>query len=127
MNLEQLKLILTTNEPTENMLREYMADNCDEQHGHLHSLYHIVYMPQFGTYQGMQKLKLLIICCNLIQEFVVMDRILAIPNPIQPSGYYTIIMKQITKVYGRVSSADKYKKYDHVLNITYESIRKDNV
>lgn len=124
MNIEQLKIILSTNEPTEDMIREFIAFNCDAQYGHLHCLYELIHMTQFNNYQGMQRLNLLIMTYNLLQEFVVMDRILAIPSPSSPASYYQGIMKQITKVYNRVATADKYNKFDHVLNVNYEAVPK---
>jgi hypothetical protein len=123
VNLEEFKEWLTKNEPDEDVLREYLLDNCHPNAGHTYPMHELIYLKQEGKLQGVQKLRLLIMMYNMINEFVLLDRILSIQGD---SSSYLMgkLTKELVKVHGRVSIAGKYSMYDHILTIDYEAVRK---
>jgi hypothetical protein len=123
VNLEEFKGWLKENEPDEDVLREYLLDNCHPQGGHTVPMYDLVYLKQEGKFQGVQKLRLIIMMYNMINELVLLDRILSLEG--DSSSYLMgILAKELVKVHGRVSIAGKYSMYDHILTIDYKAVRK---
>lgn len=107
------------------MVRDYLCGQFTSLHGHLAGISTIFKICQAGKFQGVNRLKLLIIVYNLIEELHIMDKILGnVGCPQSPQRYYIWVMQEISKTYFRVSTAKKYKDYDHYLSIVYKPVKK---
>ena len=107
MTLDELRhLFYTVPEPVEDTIRQYLLENRGE-HGYLHTMYNVADIQQHDKYQGPQRLKVLVMLYNLVQEMVLMERIF-MSQEISGTYTYKYLMSQITKVFSRVSSAIKY-------------------
>lgn len=125
MKLEEFRTYLYENEPEEEMVRGFIINNPNTDYGFLANIYNILDLNQGGKYQGVNKLKLLIMLYNMIEEISYMDLVVPPKYPQHTSQYYTRISTVISKVFARVSTAVKYKKHNHFLNIEYKAVLKE--
>lgn len=109
-------------------VREKVLDYCYEQDYPTGALVRLTEMTNAQSgFDSMDKLKLVILALDEIEDVHLMGEITG-TNAKSNSVYTTnlnrlrlILLDQIPKLYGVVSTAKKYKNFNHIIKISYEA------